>query len=136
MPEKQDAITKAHLAAGRAVDQLRRQLGIVFEEDNGASLGACPVEGLTESLLAQLRALPDARLHLLLTGARARSLGFKSDTNLIRIDAQNLSLAKMQALADPTLVIPSLPRDLRSFAFAQDDMKESYDQLLHLAKYA
>jgi GTP cyclohydrolase II len=133
---KTDTITKAHLAAGRAVDQLRRQLGIVLQEDNGALLGACPVEGLSEGLLSQLHALPDKRLYLLLTGARARSLGLKAaDAKTVRLDAENLSLPLLQALADPLLVVPNEVRDLSlgSLAYAQD---ESYEMLLRLAKYA
>src|SRR3954470_23060382 len=102
MQEKQATISKAHLAAGRSVDQLRRQLGIILQVDNGNLLGACPVEGLTESLLGQLRRQPDARLRLLLTGARARSLKLAAgDARAACIDAQSLSLAAMQALADP-----------------------------------
>jgi len=131
MLEESKPITKAHLAAGRAVDQLRRQLGIVFQEDNGDRIGACPVEGLTQDLLSDLRALPKSRLHLLLTGARARSLGLDTkDAQAVRIDAQNLLLPAMQALADPLADKKDIPKVTLLPATPSQEM------LLTLAKYA
>lgn len=131
MIEKQETISKAHLAAAHAVDQLRRQLGIVFKEDNGKALGACPVEGLTEGLLARLRALPQCRLHVLVSGARARSLGFDTGgAKALCMDAQNLSLAALQALADPLADQSALPK------LAPLPSTSSQAMLLRLAIYA
>src|SRR6185312_9338424 len=130
MIEKQESISKAHLATGRAVDQLRRQLGIVIEQDNGLSLGACPVEGLTPELLETLRALPQAQLYVLLTDARARGLGFEiTDAKAVSFAAQNLTLPTILALADP-LVDTAIPR-LNALAGTP-----AQEMLLSLVKYA
>jgi len=124
--ENPDSISQAHLATGRAVDQLRRQLGIIFQEDNGALLGACPIEGLTPGLLAQL---PPNR-SLLLTTARARSLGFDTqNAKIVRINATHLSLSELQSLADP-LADKTLP-DIDLLP-----VTPSHETLLTLAKYA
>jgi GTP cyclohydrolase II len=128
--KKHDTIGKAHLAAARAVDHLRRQLGLAVGENGDAGFGACPVEGLTEGLLAQLRALPVARLSLLITAARARSLGLEAKGTSVRIDAQDLSLPLLQALSDPLSEAPPLPRLTLLPAEA------SHDLLLKLAKHA
>lgn len=122
----------AHLAAGRAVDQLRRQLGIVLQEDNGALLGACPVEGLTPGLLGQLRALPGCRLHVLLTGARARSLGLDAkEARTVRLDAEDMLFPALQALADPLADAAPPPPETGLLPITA-----SHDMLLTLAKYA
>lgn len=122
MLEKQSTISKSHLAAARAVDQLRRQLAIVFEQDNGQAIGACPIEGLTNTLPGQR--------HLLLTGARARSLGLAAkDTRAVQIDAEKLTLAQLQALADPLSDV-AVPEVKCTAATPSQEM------LLTLAKYA
>ena len=126
MIETSETINKAHFATGRAVDQLRRQLGIIFQQDNGELLGACPIEGVTENLLFSLH---KNRLSLLLTGARARSLGFDSK-GAICIDAQNLPLAALWALADPLTDEKTIPKVTFSPA------TPSHDILLMLARYA
>ncbi len=111
MAQQPKTISKAHLFTGRAVDQLRRQLGIIIQEDNGAALGAYPLEGITEGLLAQLRALPKSRLLLLLTGTRAHYAGLDvkgAKTACIAVD--NLSLADMLALADPLAETQKMPK--------------------------
>ena len=130
MLENQDTISKSHLATARAVDQLRRQLGIVLQEDDGVLLGAVPIEGLTPGLLRQLQILPEKRLHLLLTSARAHSLGIDIGSQaLLRIDAQNLSLPTLLALADPLNTSP-LPEIKPLPATPSQQM------LLSMAKYA
>ncbi len=101
MQEKYVGISKAHLFTGRAVDQLRRQLPIVLEEDNSKTVGAYPVEGLTEDTLAKLRA-SQGKFLLLITGTRAHYLGLNGkDAATVCINAQHLSLKEIQALADP-----------------------------------
>ena len=131
MLEKQDTISKAHLAAGRAVDHLRRQLGLVFQEDDGKFLGACPVEGLTAGLLADLQTLPQTRLRLLLTGARARYLRLDvKDAKAVIIDAQYMPLSVLQALADPLANETPLPEITPLLP------EPSHEMLLTLAKHA
>jgi len=128
MPENPDIITKSHLATARAVDSLRRQLGIVLQEDNKPPLGVVPVEGLTIGLFSKLQALPAKRLQLLLTGARARMLGLDTQARTVRIDVQNLTLPDLLALADP-LITPA-PK------VAIETATSSHDRLLFMAKYA
>lgn len=101
MQENPEGISKAHLHTGRAVDQLRRQLPIVLEENNGKAVGVYPVEGLTEAVATGLR-IPQSTLSLLITGIRAGYLGLNTkNTATACIDAQNLSFAEIQTLADP-----------------------------------
>ena len=121
-------IASFHLATGRAVDQLRRQLGIVFHMVDGKLLGACPIEGVTEELLSGLRATPGGPLSLLITGARACSLKLKTKDRA-RIDAESMSLAELLAIADP-LVQKKLP------ALALLPAASSHDMLVTLARYA
>lgn len=124
----QDNISQSHLSTGRAVDQLRRQLGIILEEDNGKLLGAVPVEGLTPGLFAELR---KSRLNLLLTAARARNLGLHvKDARTVRLDAANLSLPDLLALADPLTEQP------KSHNIKALPATPAEDMLMTLAKYA
>ena len=131
MPENAAPISPSHLSAGRAVDQLRRQLGIVLQEDGKIHLGACPVESLTPALLSQLRALPQRRLFLLLTAARARMLKLPVQENrAVRIDAETFTLAELQSFADP--LMPPVSVEGINFERAT----ASQDMLLGMAKYA
>jgi GTP cyclohydrolase II len=107
---KQGTISTSHLAAGRAVDQLRRQLGIVLQDNNGETIGACPIEGLTQELLTTLQALPKKHLQLLLTGARARHSGIKTSERVISIDVDGWTLPAMQSLADPLAPATHVPK--------------------------
>ncbi len=124
-------ISQAHLAAARAVDSLRRQLPIVFMEDNRKMTGAVPVEGLTLGLLEALHALPQSRLQLLITAARARHLRLEAPSaGTVRIDAQNLSLSLLHTLADPLADPAAVPALTASAATPAQEM------LLTLTKYA
>lgn len=129
---QQNTISQAHLATGRAVDQLRRQLGIVFVQSDGTPLGGCPVEGLTPSLLKQLQALPHAQLQLLVTTTRARTIGFDlpDNTQLVSLHANDLSLAELQAIADPVINNVTIP-ELHLLP-----VNHSHEMLLSMAKYA
>jgi GTP cyclohydrolase II len=127
MLESSYSISKAHLAAGRAIDQLRRQLGIILQDDNGEYLGAIPAEGITAELFGALMNLPDVQACLLLTSARAHYLGL-ADTN-ITVDAKNLSFDALTTLADP-LTCTTLP------ALTLTPTTPSQDRLLDMAKYA
>ncbi|MFO0389177.1 MAG: GTP cyclohydrolase II [Alphaproteobacteria bacterium] len=101
MQEKPDSITKAHLFTGRAVDQLRRQLPIVLEEDNGKAIGIYPLEGLTENILLNLKK-SSKNYSLLLTSIRAKWLGLESDNpHIALIPAQNMTFTEIQTCADP-----------------------------------
>jgi GTP cyclohydrolase II len=124
---KQDTISQAHLAAGRAVDQLRRQLGIVLEEDSGTWLGAVPIEGLTPELYQQLQ---KTRPCLLITGARARGLGMKTTDVTVRVDVDDLPLPTLLAFADPLNDQP-IPKNIKTLPTSP-----SHDMLLTMAKYS
>jgi GTP cyclohydrolase II len=119
MLNEPDAISPSHLAAARAVDSLRRQLGIAIQGDGGA----VPVEGVGEALLRQAK-----NPSLLLTAARAQSLGL--GTEPVRIDARGLPLAALQALSDPLALATGLPQPVLLPTAA------SHPMLLTLAKYA
>jgi GTP cyclohydrolase II len=123
-----DKISAAHLSTGRAVDQLRRQLGIVFEENNGRLLGACPIEGLTP---AAFSSLPKKQLRLLLTGTRARHIGLITNAARVAcIDVGKLPLQTLQALADPLLK----PKKFAKIKTVET--RPSHETLMTLAKYA
>jgi GTP cyclohydrolase II len=124
-------ITSSHLATGRAVDQLRRQLGIIFQEVDGKSIGACPIEGVTGELLSTLMKLPGCHRSLLITGARARSLGIKTkDGRGVKIDAQALPFTDLLAIADP------LAQKKNMAPLTTSPATPSHDMLLTLARYA
>jgi GTP cyclohydrolase II len=98
MTQKQPAIACPAIDAERSVDELRRQLGIVVGFDDGRHAAAFPVECLSESLFA---ALPTRRT-LLITAARAKSLGYDTgDAKAMQLDASALTLPQIQALSDP-----------------------------------
>jgi len=130
MLEKQDTISKSHLATGRAVDQLRRQLGIILQEDSGKLVGACPVEGLTPAMLLYLRSLPNCHLQLLLTGARMRSLNIDTKARTVVLNAEKLSLPDLQALVDPLMKAP-IPGDIKILPTTP-----SQEVFMTLVKYA
>lgn len=87
------------LAAAQALDRLRRQLPIVFHEDNGKSLGVIPAEGLSPDGLNALQQ-EGAPLHLLLSATRAEYLGFTTGSPLL-IDAKPLDWQGVMGLMDP-----------------------------------
>lgn len=127
MARKETTISKAHLATGRAVDQLRRQLGLVLTGKKGKRVGVCPVEGLSPALLKRLQ---KNRVSLLITGARARSLGIATKENSVRLDARKLRFSDIQAITDPLAEALSL----KGFALLE---KSPHDHtVLTLVKYA
>lgn len=126
-----EAISKAHLATGRAVDQLRRQLGIVLEDTSGQRIGACPLEGLTPKLLAGLGALPKKRLGILLTAARARRVKLDPKQSPVAyVDVQGWPLSAIQALADPLAPAEPVPKAKTL------PTHPAHETLMTLAKYA
>lgn len=121
-------ISSEHLAAGRAVDQLRRQLGIVFKQDSGVVTGAVPLEGLTPELHATL---PEKKRSLLITGARANTLKLSDGKNTtVCFDASSWSLQDMQALADPLKVV-NAKHNIKHLA-----EKPEHKTLIRLTKHA
>ena len=127
--EKQDAIINAHIACERAIDELRRQMGIIVQHDNKQT-AAFPVEYIVEALLAGFRS-PAANCKLLITATRARSIGLDpSDASAIVTDAGNLTLAQIMALADPLADQKELPKV--TFTPASTAMQ----MMLKLAKFA
>lgn len=124
MTKSYDQITLPHLSAGRAVDQLRRQLGVVIEA-GAHTVGNYPVESINENILVRLRS---PGLRLLITGARAQSLGLGYAD--CKIDANGLSLAEIMAIADPTADTLTLPKLFIHSASEIDTLA------LKLAKYS
>lgn len=122
MPDK---TILSHIMAERATDELRRQIGIVVQSDR--SMAAFPVEFLHEEILTAFQSLPS--VNLLLTAARAQSLGMEIPAKTVRIRAGELSLSQLQALADP---LAQGERPKVNAAAAADNQH----RLLQLAKYA
>lgn len=122
--KKQGSNESFHIAAERAIDELRRQNGIVID-----STAFFPIEFLDEKILAAFRAR--GSISAVITPARAGSLGSKATV----FDASKLSLPELMALADPTCHPEAQPKDLckDSSPSAQND---SYILALILAKYA
>lgn len=106
MLEKQDSITKSHIAVQRAIDELRRQMGVIIQMETDKSpeqkcLAVYPIEFLADTDESVLRAAGGA-CYVLLSGSRGRSLKLgDSDESAWAVKADSLSLADMRALADP-----------------------------------
>src|SRR4051794_24472841 len=83
-----------------AVGSLRRQSGVVIDQENGKPLALYPAEFLSDALLSQWAPY---RPKLLITGARARSLGIATHSSAVSLAAHDFSFAQIQALANPTL---------------------------------
>lgn len=111
MVEKQDAIAKSHIASARAADDLRRQVGIIIQEDKNTAMAAYPVEFLTAKCFVDMKAGKGNRTSVLITAARARCIDIDpGKASVIRIDADNLSYTQLQALADPLADQSLLPK--------------------------
>ena len=124
MLEKQQN-KEPHLQVERAIDELRRQQGVVISEPGGHEVGNLPAEFLDAATFA---ALQPHSTHLLITAARARSLGLPaSDT---RIETRGLTLAQLHSISDPTAPQATLPQLETTGASFIDSMA------LKLAKYA
>jgi GTP cyclohydrolase II len=108
--QKQDNIEAFHMAAERAVDELRRQMGVLVQEDSDRLLAAYPAEFLTAEALAFFRSLPRTRLTLLITGARARSIGMDTGAKAVQIEAQDFTLVNIMAIVDPLADQKRLPQ--------------------------
>mgnify|MGYP000978257438 CR=1 FL=1 len=121
----QETISPSHLAAARAIDHLRRQLGIVMRGYDGTLLGACPIEGLTPSLLASLQ----GRLSVLISAERAQSLGLSHEGKPVSFEAATLTLEIMRAISDPLATLTSWPNHLSATI-------APHDTLIKLAKHA
>ncbi len=106
MVKKQPDTEDFTVAAERAVDELRRQRGVVVHAGDGAR-AFFPIEFLDENLLAQLRGM---RLRAVITGGRAKSLGISDDRHTpVVLDASGLDLAQWLSLADPVAENAALP---------------------------
>lgn len=129
-PMAYETISKSHLAAARAVDQLRRQLGVVLLEKDGKRLGAMPIEGLTPALMQQLQSYRPQ--HLLLTSARARwlKLPVPEGAQGVRIAVDGLSLDALMFLSDPLAAEMTLPK------LTLEPATDSDALLLTMARYA
>jgi GTP cyclohydrolase II len=110
MLEKQDNIVASHITVERAIDELRRQIGVAIQEDNGTNHLVFPTEFLDAGLLEQLRGAGEKTV-LIISGARAHcmTLTTEKDTRPVAIPADTLSLDEIMALVDPLSPHP-IPR--------------------------
>ncbi len=130
MQEKPESISKAHLFTGRAVDQLRRQLPVVLQDDNGNSTGFYPLEGMTASIWQELRSLK-APVSLIVTEARAKYLGLKVKAGTVAcLDASAMDIAQLQAMADPLASSSDIP------ALTSLDATDAHITAMRLVKHA
>jgi GTP cyclohydrolase II len=129
MLEKQDNKINAHIACERAVDELRRQMGIIIQSDSSTTLAFYPVEFLSEAVLDSLRKAGKNPL-LLLTGTRARSLKLTAESSdCFAISASTLPLSDIIAYADPLA-------EKAPAAIAAANADDACKLALKLAKYA
>jgi GTP cyclohydrolase II len=128
MLEKQDNTIKSHIMVERAIDELRRQMGVVIQDDSQTALALFPIEFASDADIASLKALGPS--HLLLTGSRARSLKLTDAPDTAwAVDAASLPYDMFQALADPACPYTSTAMTLHPASEVQ--------RLgLQLAKYA
>lgn len=96
MTDKQKDSENPADALACAVERLRRHQGVMI----GEKCVIAPAESIDNSLFSTL--LPYTP-RLLITGARARSLGLSPQGTAISLDVSHLSADAVRALADPTL---------------------------------
>jgi GTP cyclohydrolase II len=129
MLEKQDNIVAAHITVERAIDELRRQIGIIIQDDGGKTLMVFPIEFMDQALLDSLRSA-GGKSSVVLTGTRAKVMHLTDETvKAWSVPADDLSLGEMKALADPLEPTPT-PRTQGAPA------TEMRILALSLAKYA
>ncbi len=92
------------LRVGRAVDALRRGCGVVIEREGARQL-LLPAEFVDE---ARQHTLPPGA-ELLITGVRAKSLGFDTALPVVALPAGALDYAQLCSLADPTAPQAAIP---------------------------
>lgn len=109
----------------RALDEFKRQSGIVIRESASHAVANYPAEFLSDDTLETLRS---PSLCLLITTARAKTLNLPAQDT--KIEAQHLSLAQIQVLCDPLAEAVTLPALQTRAATAIDSMA------LKLVKYA
>jgi GTP cyclohydrolase II len=130
MVEKQTTQEGFHIAAERAVDELRRQMGLLIQEDSERVLAAFPAEFLTQAAFSYFQGLPGVALTLVITGARARSIGVDATDSAVEIDAGSFSFGNIQAIADPLADKRHLP------SVTARSASRAGQQILTLAKQA
>lgn len=109
MVEKQGTAENFHIAVERAIDELRRQMGLVIRGPESA-IAVFPVEFMDKEALEFFRSLPGASVSSVISGARARSAGFAAiEGQAIEVDAAGLSFEQVCALADPLSPKVELP---------------------------
>lgn len=117
--------TTTNMNSERAVDELKRQAGIVIRESGHYAIASYPAE-FTDT--ATLKALRSPSLYLLITAARAKTLGLAAQDT--KIEAQHLSLEQIKTLCDPLADAVTLPALVSNVAGDMDSMA------LKLVKYA
>ena len=122
------SIVDFYNSAPRAVDELRRQMGF-FVETGKETLAVFPAEYLSAQSLGAFKKLARGGLSLLITGARAESLGLKGSGRPVSIDASSLPLKTIHSLANPTL-----PCDARKLRLSE--APPAAGEMLTLVKHA
>lgn len=130
MAKKQSQSQNLHLQCERAIDELKRQEGLIIQKDN-KKLGVFPVEFLRKDVYAALTAKKGIKLSLLLTPSRAKSLGLKLKAGE-RIALKGLGFDEMMGLSDPTYPLPKL---IKKLDFV-DGAKSTFANMLILTKHA
>ncbi|NBX02968.1 MAG: GTP cyclohydrolase II [Alphaproteobacteria bacterium] len=100
MQENEAHIAHAILATERASDDLRRQLGVVLDQQV-----ALPMEWLDEASLAAF----GKKAYLLITPSRAKQFSLPASDKPLRISAKGLTLAQLRHIADPLAEKTALP---------------------------
>ena len=106
MQETEANIVAATLASQRAMDDLRRQLGVFIEQESRLS-AALPLEFADEAALLEFAKLE--AFCLIISPSRAAQLGLARTDKPLRIAAQNLTLAQIRHIADPLEAAVALP---------------------------
>lgn len=102
--------TDALIAAGRAIDELRRGRGVVVS-DGTPDFAFFPIESLDENQFHALRAQGGLSFNIILPAARAHYAGLTPLTDgCVRISADTITFSQMKALADPLAEKTPRPR--------------------------
>ncbi|MFW0777794.1 MAG: GTP cyclohydrolase II [Rickettsiales bacterium] len=117
-------VNNAPLMAARAIDELRRQMGLVYS-DESATYAVIPAEFADDALLTTLK---KNDLKLIISAARAKTIDIATGS-ATAIDVSSFSLDDILAVADPTH-----KESIKTSLSTSDGSR--FDALLSLAKHA
>ena len=106
MQETEANIFAATLASERAMDDLRRQLGVFIAQENRLT-AALPLEFADDAAIAEFARLTAPSL--VIAPSRAAQLGLARTEKPLRIDASGLNLHQIRHIADPLAAPVPLP---------------------------